>query len=101
MHPADLEEFYKVLESIASSLEKLNQNISALVGVQSQIVAQLAQIKGGVLAQAEPPKPSEDQEKHMISKYKGTCILCGKRIQVGDPIIYSKDKGARHEHCPP
>jgi hypothetical protein len=100
MHPSDLEEFYKVLESIASSIEKLNQNISALLGIQSQIVAQLAQIKGGVLAQVEPPKPLEDQDKLMISKYKGTCTVCHKPINQGDPIVYSKSKGARHQTCP-
>jgi hypothetical protein len=92
MDPADLEEFYKVLESIASSLEKLNQNISALVGIQSQIVARLAQV--------EPPKPPEDQDKLMISKYKGTCTVCHKPINQGDPIVYSKSKGARHQTCP-
>jgi hypothetical protein len=88
MDPADLEEFYKVLESIASSLEKLNQNISALLGIQSQIVARLDQ------------KSPEDQGKLMISKYKGTCAVCHKPINQGDPIVYSKSKGARHQTCP-
>lgn len=35
----------------------------------------------------------------MIAKYKGTCIVCGLAIRVGDYIGYQKKYGAWHSAC--
>lgn len=35
----------------------------------------------------------------MKAKYQGTCRACRGRIQVGDDIVYDKERGARHPGC--
>ena len=36
----------------------------------------------------------------MKSKYPGTCVKCGGRINVGDDIEWTRETGASHAECP-
>jgi hypothetical protein len=37
--------------------------------------------------------------RQMKSKYKSKCVICGKPIEVGEEINWSKEKGASHASC--
>jgi hypothetical protein len=36
----------------------------------------------------------------MTAKFAGRCRECGDRIEKGDSILWGRNEGARHEHCP-
>ena len=38
-------------------------------------------------------------DRRMSSKYRGTCSICDTKFPAGTSIIWSSDKGARHDTC--
>ena len=50
---------------------------------------------GGVVAETTVPYDN----KRMQSKFKSTCVTCGKTIEKGEEIIYRKGLGAKHYSC--
>lgn len=47
---------------------------------------------------APAPTPSP-KGKNMKAKFKGTCVSCGKTVAKGEPIVWSKRGGTRHQGC--
>lgn len=44
-------------------------------------------------------KPFTDRSKYMLARYPGYCRICGKTIELGEPIVFEAGKGAAHETC--
>jgi hypothetical protein len=40
-----------------------------------------------------------DAARHMLSKFDGKCVVCGKPIKANEPIVYEGGVGAAHEGC--
>ncbi len=36
----------------------------------------------------------------MLSKFSGNCKECGEKYDEGDPILWCKGVGAKHQECP-
>jgi hypothetical protein len=46
-----------------------------------------------------PQAPTEDKPVRIRARYSSNCRKCGKHVDAGEPVLWTKGKGVKHERC--